>query len=127
MVRLEALSSQQLRYTKGMEQVKRATLQDLMKEPDKAELVNGVIVRMAATGFLPGFAAAEVLDKLRGYAREHKKGYALGDNVGFKANLPHQNSKLLEAVFRVTKVALPIPTPMSLGIRSGQQLMSASP
>ncbi|GIW37416.1 MAG: hypothetical protein KatS3mg073_1561 [Meiothermus sp.] len=40
-----------------MPKVKEATLDDLMKEPGKAELVGGEIVRMPPTGFLPGFAA----------------------------------------------------------------------
>lgn len=84
-----------------MAEVTQATLEDLMKEPGKAELVNGEIVRMAATGFLPGFAAAEILDSLRNYAREHRNGYALGDNVGFKANLPHRQSFSPDASYYV--------------------------
>lgn len=43
-----------------MARVKEATLDDLIKEPGKAELVNGEIVRMPPTGFLPGFAAMQI-------------------------------------------------------------------
>jgi Uma2 family endonuclease len=70
----------------------KATIEDLMQEPGKAELVNGEVVRMAATGFLPGYAASEIQVSLRDYAHTHRTGYALGDNVGYRVELPQRES-----------------------------------
>lgn len=84
-----------------MARVKEATLDDLMKEPSKAELVNGEIVRMPPTGFLPGFAAMQILFSLHSYAKTHKNGYAIGDNVGFVVDLPKRKSFSPDAAYYV--------------------------
>jgi len=39
----------------------RATIEDLYRVKGKAELVNGEIVPMPPTGYLPGYAASEIL------------------------------------------------------------------
>jgi Uma2 family endonuclease len=67
-----------------------ATIADLYRVPDngKAELVNGELVIMAATGFLPGFAGGEIYSSLRDYGFATRRGYALPDNVGYLVNLP---------------------------------------
>lgn len=46
-----------------------ATIEDLYRVPEngKAELINGELVIMAATGFLPGFAGGEIYSSLRDY------------------------------------------------------------
>jgi hypothetical protein len=44
---------------------REATLDDLAREPGKAELVNGRVVRMSPTGGLPGYAAREIVVSLR--------------------------------------------------------------
>lgn len=72
----------------------RATIEDLYHVPEngKAEIVNGELVLMAPTGFLPSVAASEIFVSLREYARRTKAGYAIADNAGFSVNLPHRKS-----------------------------------
>jgi Uma2 family endonuclease len=84
-----------------MAKVKPATIEDLMLEPGKAELLNGEIVRMAASGFLPGFAATRIWRSLDDYALAHRTGYALGDNVGYRVELPHRESFCPDASYHV--------------------------
>lgn len=68
----------------------KATIEDLYRVPEngKAELVNGELVIMTATGFLPGFAGGEIYSSLRDYGFASKRGYGLPDNVGYLVNLP---------------------------------------
>lgn len=72
----------------------RATIEDLYHIPDnaKAELVDGEIVLMPPTGYLPGYAASEILISLRVNERTTRSGHAIGDNVGFKVSLPNRES-----------------------------------
>jgi Uma2 family endonuclease len=70
----------------------KATIEDLYRVSGKAELVDGEVVLMPPTGYLPGFAASEILVSLRSHERGTGSGYAIGDNVGFKVNLPHRES-----------------------------------
>ena len=70
----------------------QATIEDLYQVKGKAELVNGEIVHMAPTGYMPSHAASEIFISLRNHARRTKSGYALADNAGFKVNLPHRKS-----------------------------------
>ena len=72
----------------------RATIEDLYQVPDnaKAELVNGEIELMPPTGYLPGYAASEILISLRIHERTSKSGHAVGDNVGFRVSLPNRES-----------------------------------
>ena len=78
-----------------------ATIEDLYRVPEhgKAELVHGELRLMSPTGGLPGYAAIEIAMSLREYARRTKRGYALGDNVGFLVNLPHRKSFSPDAAF----------------------------
>jgi Uma2 family endonuclease len=69
-----------------------ATIEDLYRVPGKAELVGGEIVMMSPTGGLPGYAGGEIHASLREYARRTKRGYAIGDNVGFVVDLPNRQS-----------------------------------
>jgi Uma2 family endonuclease len=71
-----------------------ATIEDLYRVPEngKAELVNGELVIMAATGFLPGFAGGEIYSSLRDYGMSNQRGYGLPDNVGYIVNLPARPS-----------------------------------
>src|SRR5215471_4019666 len=75
-----------------MATTQRATIEDLYSVRGKAELVNGEIHKMPPTGYLPGFAATEILISLRMHERETKSGYAIGDNVGFRVSLPNRDS-----------------------------------
>jgi Uma2 family endonuclease len=85
-----------------------ATVADLyrVRHHGKAELVRGGIVMMSPTGGLPGFAAGEIFASLRTYAREHKNGFAVTDNVGFLVNLPHRKSFSPDAAFYVGSLSM---------------------
>ncbi|QSJ17859.1 Uma2 family endonuclease [Nostoc sp. UHCC 0702] len=82
-----------------------ATIEDLYRVPDncKAEIVNGKLVLMSPTGFLPGRAGGEIYASLRDYERLTKSGYALPDNVGFLVNLPNRRSLSPDAAFYTGK------------------------
>ena len=69
-----------------------ATIEDLLKVEQKAEIVNVEIILMSPTGILPGYAGDEILSSLREYSKRHKYGRAVGDNKGFVVNLPHRKS-----------------------------------
>jgi len=72
----------------------RATIEDLYNVPDhgKAELVNGEIVRIMATGGMPGRAGVKIVFSLYNHEQKHGGGHALGDNVGFIVDLPNRES-----------------------------------
>jgi Uma2 family endonuclease len=70
----------------------KATIDDLLKVDQKAEIVNGEIILMSPTGILPGYAGDVILTSLFEYSRRHKYGRAVGDNKGFVVNLPHRES-----------------------------------
>src|ERR1043165_919555 len=66
-----------------------ATLEDLYHVDGKAELVGGRIIRMMATGFLPGRIAGGIFFSLETFAEQTKLGYALGDNIGYAVKPLH--------------------------------------
>ena len=76
-----------------------ATIEDLYKEAGKAELVNGEIVRMPPTGNEPGYAGDEIFVSLREHSRRTGEGLAVGDNKGFRVNLPHRESFSPDAAY----------------------------
>ena len=80
---------------------KPATIEDLYDVPDnaKAELVNGKIVLISPTGIDPGYAGDEIFASLREYARRTGTGRAVGDNKGFRVNLPNRQSFSPDAAF----------------------------
>ncbi len=80
-----------------------AKLQELYRVPEdgKAEIVNGELVLMPPTGFLPGYAGGEIFASLREYARRTGRGYALPDNVGFLVDLPGRSSFSPDAAFYI--------------------------
>lgn len=77
----------------------RATIDDLMRAPGKAELVNGEIVLMAPTGDAPGVAGDEIYFSLRQYVARTGKGLAVSDNKAFRVNLPHRESFSPDAAY----------------------------
>jgi Uma2 family endonuclease len=85
-----------------------ATIDDLYRVPvdQKAELVHGEIVLMSPTGGLPGYSGSAILVSLHAYARQTKRGHALGDNVGFLINLPHRKSVSPDAAFYIGKLTM---------------------
>jgi len=72
----------------------RAAIEDLYRVPEngKAEIVNGVLVRMSPTGYLPSRAGFNIAASLREHERRTRTGRAFPDNTGFKVNLPNRDS-----------------------------------
>jgi len=70
----------------------RATIEDLSREPGKAEIVGGALIPMAPTGGRPGYAAGEIFASLRDYARRMRRGRAVTDNNAFRVRLPNRDS-----------------------------------
>jgi len=71
-----------------------ATIEDLIHAPDDAiyELIDGKLVRMSPTGFLPSRVASEIFIGLREYERQTNSGYAMTDGIAYIVNLPHRRS-----------------------------------
>lgn len=63
--------------------VARATLADLARHDGKAELVNGRIVELMATGRRPSRIAARIYRSLDDHATATGRGEAFTDNMGF--------------------------------------------
>jgi Uma2 family endonuclease len=76
-----------------------ATIEDLLKVDQKAEIVNGEIILMSPTGSLPGYAGDEIFSSLREYSRRLKFGRAVSDNKAFVVNLPQRKSFSPDAAF----------------------------
>ena len=76
-----------------------ATLEDLMRVPGKAELVNGEIVHMAPTGAKPGRAGDEIYFSLRLHEQIAGDGRAVSDNKAFRVNLPHRQTLSPDAAY----------------------------
>src|SRR6266550_2195014 len=76
-----------------------ATIDDLYKVEGKAELVNGEIVHLMATGDEPGYAGDEIFAWLRDYVKRLNFGRAVGDNKAFVVDLPHRKSFSPDAAF----------------------------
>jgi Uma2 family endonuclease len=62
---------------------KQATLDDLLKVPGKAELINGRIVHFMATGHRPNVVAGRIFRSLADYTDTSGQGVAYTDNIGF--------------------------------------------
>ena len=60
----------------------RATLDDLARQPGKAELVAGQVVPLMSSGHRPGLVTLRIARSLDDYA-EVFGGFAYGNNVGF--------------------------------------------
>lgn len=78
-----------------------ATIEDLYKIKQKAEIVNGEIILMSPTGSLPGYAGDEIFSSLRQYGKLKNFGRAVSDNKAFVVNLPHRKSFSPDAAFYV--------------------------
>jgi Uma2 family endonuclease len=79
----------------------KATIQDLYRVDQKAEIVNGELILMSPTGGLPGYAGDEIFSSLREYARRKKFGRAVNDNKAFIVDLPHRKSFSPDVAFYV--------------------------
>jgi Uma2 family endonuclease len=78
-----------------------ATVEDLYKVEGKAEIVDGEVVVMSPTGFLPGRAGHAICSSLKEYERKTGRGYAIPDNVAFIVNLARRRSFSPDAAFYV--------------------------
>jgi Uma2 family endonuclease len=78
-----------------------ATVEDLYREPGKAEIVGGGLVKRPPTGDEPGYAGDEIFVSLREHSRRTGVGRAVGDNKGFRVRLPHRESFSPDAAFYV--------------------------
>lgn len=61
----------------------KATLDDLSREPGKAELIGGMIVRYMATGFRPNRVAGRIYRSLDDFSEATRSGVACTDNIDF--------------------------------------------
>jgi Uma2 family endonuclease len=92
-----------LQYERCAMAAKVVTVEDLYHVPDhqKAEIVNGAIVLMPPTGDDPGYAGDEVFVALREYSKQTRQGRAVGDNKGFRVDLPSRQSFSPDAAFHI--------------------------
>jgi Uma2 family endonuclease len=61
----------------------KATLDDLYRTPEKAELIGGRIVKFMSTGFKPGRVGGRIYRSLDDHASQTGQGLASPDNVGY--------------------------------------------
>jgi Uma2 family endonuclease len=80
---------------------REATIEDLYLIEGKAEIVNGRIVLFMPTGIIPGYAGDLIFASLLSYARQRSLGRAVGDNKGFRCELPHRKSFSPDAAYYV--------------------------
>jgi Uma2 family endonuclease len=78
---------------------REATIEDLSRIKQKAEIVGGEIVLMSPTGGLPGYAGGVIFASMHAYAQRTRLGYALPDNVGFLVRLATRRSFSPDAAF----------------------------
>jgi Uma2 family endonuclease len=76
----------------------KATIEDLYNVPEKAELVNGEVVRMSPTGDMPARAGLKIAASLSSI-EDKIPGRAYPDNIGYKVNLPNRDSFSPDASF----------------------------
>jgi Uma2 family endonuclease len=62
---------------------RRSTLDDLARVHGKAELIDGKVVELMATGRRPSLVAGRIYRQLYDYARQTGRGEVHGDNVGY--------------------------------------------
>lgn len=82
-----------------------ATIEDLYKIKQKAEIVNGEMVYMPPTGFEPGRAGGKIFASLLQEEKKIENAKVLPDNVGFTVNLPNRKSFSPDAAFHIGKSA----------------------
>lgn len=97
-------------------------IEQLMAFDGKAEIVDGQIQEIMATGFDPGFAGDEIYASLRAHARSSGEGVAFADGKGFLCNLPHRRSFSPDAAFytgpRSGMAFMPEPPVFAVEVRS---------
>ena len=91
-------------------QIPSATLDDLARVTDKAELIDGRIVFLMPTGRKPGRVAGRIYRSLDDYATQTGRGEAYPDNVGFAVPRLATAARRLLPTHRTTSGRFP-PTP----------------
>lgn len=82
-----------------IQQRRAATIADLYRVPEKAELVNGEIVIMSPASAGHGRKSSAIYASLLEYERRTGNGLALPDNVGFIVDLPNRQSFSPDAAY----------------------------
>ena len=77
----------------------RATVEDLYRVKQKAELVGGQLRIMDGTGDMPSQASGAIYVSLRVYARQTGTGLAYPDNAVFLVDLPNRQSFSPDAAY----------------------------
>jgi Uma2 family endonuclease len=80
---------------------RQATVADLYAAAGKAELIDGELVLMSATGGAPSYAAGRILRSLSDYEDQYGSGVAIPDGAGFLVHLPRRQSFSPDAAFYV--------------------------
>src|SRR5690349_11806185 len=80
----------------------KATIEDLYKAPEKAELIDGEVVLMSPTGDMPARAGFKIAASLS-TIEDRMDGRAYPDNIGYKVNLPNRESFSPDASFYIGK------------------------
>ena len=79
----------------------KSTIEDLYHEKDKAELVDGEIVRFMPTGAMLSRAGSLIYVSLLFHERTAGGGHAFADNTGFVVSLPNRDSFSPDAAWYV--------------------------
>jgi len=74
-------------------------VEQLMAFDGKAEIVDGQLQEIMATGDYPGYAGDEIYSSLRAHARQTGTGRAVADGKGFLCDLPNRRSFSPDAAF----------------------------
>ena len=77
----------------------KATIEDLYRIREKAEIVDGAIVIMSPTGEMPSSAGGAIYASLREHQRKVGGGRAFPDGAGFIVDLPNRRSLSPDAAF----------------------------
>ena len=76
-----------------------ATIEDLYRVEEKAELVNGEIIIMSPASAGHGRTSGRIFQSLLAYEERTGQGTAFPDNVGFVVHLPHRQSFSPDAAY----------------------------
>lgn len=82
-----------------IQQRRRATIADLYRVREKAELVNGEIVIMSPASAGHGRVSGRIFRSLMEYEERTQSGRAFPDNVGFVIDLPNRQSFSPDAAY----------------------------
>jgi Uma2 family endonuclease len=82
-----------------IEQKQAATIADLYRVQEKAELINGEIVIMSPASAGHGRKSGKICLSLLEYEERTGSGYAFPDNVGFIVDLPNRQSFSPDAAY----------------------------